>query len=120
MSEHMQETFDAMVWHLRRQGRKAGGIDDYDKKFRCRYRAPDGAMCAIGYLIPDKDYRSEFEGTPAVGDEVSLVLEKYGHDVNLCGQMQVVHDNYEPHQWEGEFARVAKEFGLTYTPPEAA
>lgn len=31
----------------------------------CRYRGPNGNMCAVGCLIPDEDYKTLIEGYPA-------------------------------------------------------
>lgn len=112
---HMQETFDAMVWHLRRQKQKSmlrNGL--------CVYRSPNGLMCAVGFLIPDEDYRRSMESEICDAFPIADVLRKYGHDLPLCRAMQRMHDQYLPKEWEGQFKRIAACFHLKYTPPTKA
>lgn len=109
---HEQETFDAMVWHLRRQGTRC--VNSMGDPV---YRNTTGKMCAVGFLIPDSDYYKRMEGNSTIGDFVRDVLLKYGHNPKLCAQMQDIHDEADVKQWEREFRSVAKEFNLTYTPP---
>lgn len=113
MDEHMQETFDAMVWHMRKQGRRSVAKNKYGT-LRCRYRTSNGDMCPVGYLIPDDEYLSCFEGKGVTFDPIFSVLTKYGHNISLCVSMQIVHDQHEPKEWEREFAKVAKNYGLKY------
>lgn len=115
--EHMQETFDAAVYLLRKQKRKSGMAHGRDG-FRCMYRGSEGRMCPVGYLIPDKDYTPKLEGKSAGDPAVSSILKKYGHNVYLCMTLQRVHDDNEPRQWEKELKSVANMFGLVYTPCE--
>lgn len=109
---HEQETFDAMVWHLRRQGQKS-----VNRVGDCLYRGPDGLMCAVGFLIPDAKYRRKLEGQSVEDGDVSNILAKYGHNLDLCYRMQAIHDVEDVIYWESMFLDVAKEFNLTYTPP---
>ena len=51
-----QEIFDRVVEHLAQQKKRSM----YDKD-TCAYRSEDGLKCAIGALIPDEYYDSEFE-----------------------------------------------------------
>lgn len=46
-----QEMFTTVVLHLRKQGRRA--VEEKDGVFYCRYRASDGASCAVGCLLTD-------------------------------------------------------------------
>lgn len=53
-----QEIFDRVAQHLRQQGAqatRAGG--------GCLYRTREGLMCAVGCLIPEDQYRPEFDNT---------------------------------------------------------
>ena len=61
MTFNRQQAFDTMVRGLFQQGKVS--MDDN----RCLYRGPDGAKCAIGFLIPDQDYRPSFEGPSVWG-----------------------------------------------------
>lgn len=48
---------------LLEQGHKAqASIGTGDRAYlRCVFRAPDGAKCAVGHLIPDEEYRKEWD-----------------------------------------------------------
>lgn len=109
---HEQETFDAMVWHLRRQNQKS--MDQYGQ---CRYRGPSGLMCAVGFLIPDSDYCGKMEHKSALAWPVNDTLRQYRHNLDLCRRMQLIHDKIDLSEWERGFKDVAQEFNLKYTPP---
>jgi hypothetical protein len=51
-----QEAFDKVVINLRRQDKPS--IDD---KGHCLFRGPNGTKCAVGWLIPDEEYKPEFD-----------------------------------------------------------
>lgn len=109
-----QEAFDRVVAHARAQGRKA--IEP--GKNTCRYRTSDGLMCFVGCLIPDEQYRPELEGQNAYSLTTMVNVPALdGLRSAFLQSMQVVHDRDEPDRWEREFAELAIEFGLTYTPP---
>ena len=104
----LQEQFDKMVNHLRKQGERS--INDSDG---CMYRGNNGLMCAVGCLIPDDIYTVDMEGQPA-----DYVINKYylDLDMTLCNNMQYVHDHYGPDKWEEFFEKVAKELDLQLPP----
>lgn len=108
-----QETFDAVVTHLRKQGRKA--LSAHGK---CAYRGSDGTKCAAGCLIPDGEYEPTIEGASVTG--LCDLFVRLGHDVTLLYRLQMAHDTYLTTEWEKEFADIAKSNGLTYAPPEPA
>lgn len=109
-----QETYDTIVAHLRKQGRKA--TDDHGM---CCYRADDGLKCAVGCLIPDDLYDEGMEAMSVVGSPIyEIVCVRLDHDLQLCGDMQDVHDEWEVERWEIGFRGVAEAHNLTYTPPE--
>jgi hypothetical protein len=56
-----QTTYNTVARHLRQQGHRAGVINA-DNNFCCRYKTPSGESGAIGCLIPDQLYDTEFEG----------------------------------------------------------
>ena len=115
-----QQTFNTVVEHLRKQGKKATTEND-----GCCYRTPDGLKCAAGILIPDSEYNHEFEGysvyiTPE-SRTLSLAgefIEKLGHDIALVSCLQRVHDVYESDRWEEKFKAIADVFGLYYERPQ--
>lgn len=83
----MQEAFDAIVLHLKKQGRAtdyAGGP--------CRYRTEDGRRCAIGFLIPDDFYRREMEGIPARVIARWDLGDALNYPVDFLNDMQRFHD----------------------------
>lgn len=107
-----QETFDLVVAHLRKQGRKCVDPDTN----RCRYRGPDGLKCAVGVLIPDEKYSATFETRGALWSPISSVLRELGHDPVLCNSLQLVHDSVSVDNWEPHFEDVADKYDLKYTP----
>ena len=106
-----QQTFDTVVAHLRKQGKQAT-IDGHG----CAYRGDNGTKCAVGCLIPDSEYREEFEGWP-VGGVMGQCMALQDHDVDLLASLQRVHDANLPYDWEKRFQTVAKMYGLTYESP---
>lgn len=58
-----QEIFNTVATHLFTQGRQAINEDsDGFDGVACRYRASDGARCAVGALIADEVYDFAMEG----------------------------------------------------------
>jgi hypothetical protein len=120
-----QETFDTVVAHLRRQGSKAQARDPTSGLITCLYRAPDGKRCAAGCLIPDNQYEPALELSAVGGisennkycsNEVTLLIEELGHDIELVGALQSMHDNSEVADWETKLEQLATDFGLRYIP----
>ena len=99
-----QEAFTTVVLHLRKQGRRA------KENSKCRYRAPDGCMCAIGALIPDDQYTPELEGNNvrALSDLPAL----QDLNLNLLHDLQILHDTVDPENWENQFAFLARTYKL--------
>lgn len=133
-----QEMFDKVVFGLRKQGSGALGpsnspaseAKDYtgpkeDTYKRCLYRGGFGTRCGIGMLIADEDYHPKMEGLSVF----NLIAQfRYAIDfdcgssttLNLAVRLQQVHDVYKMFEWEVQFANIAKEYDLIYTPPEQA
>ena len=84
-----QEIFDTVATHLFRQGHQAMRII---MAIRCLYRAPNGDMCAVGVLIPDKYYNKNFELLP-VGSICSQFPEWLTVHMILLIELQRVHDS---------------------------
>lgn len=111
-----QEAFTKVIIHLRTQGHPA---IDKDKDV-CVYRHPNGIdRCAIGILIPDEEYKSDFEGE-LVGKIYSMVPSFQNLDINLLTILQYMHDssshkgfNIEwPKEIEIEFLYIAQKYNL--------
>lgn len=112
-----QDTFDAVASYLLRVGRRSYHF------LGCRYRASKEAQerkgsapyCAVGCLIPDRDYLRSFEGL-SVGSspELRAVLTRIGHDIELVADLQVIHDTQAPQSWAKYLARLAVRTGLLF------
>lgn len=106
-----QTAFNRVVRHLRKQGEKSiANINHVDK---CRYRGPRGLKCAIGCLIPDKEYRPSLEGLVA-----SAIVNRCptikNLDVKLLDGLQFIHDNIPICSWESELEIIAKVYKLKF------
>ncbi len=115
----LQETFDTVVAHLRKQKKQAINRDGV-----CQYKTADGLKCAAGCLIKDEDYQPDFEGMTVmtfsgVPNEPGELIASYGHDVDLVKRLQRVHDGTSDLEfWETGFKNTAITFGLNYEPPQ--
>ena len=115
----LQETFDAVVNHLRKQGRKAV----VPGTTTCVYRTKDPVplSCAAGCLIPDSEYLPSIEGWPVTDNfritEAGAVIVKLGHHLGLVASLQRCHDYSDVTEWENEFRRIACLYHLQYSPP---
>ena len=121
--ELLQEVFDKVVKHLKTQKVKSmkDGICVYRTKKNCQI-----LKCAVGCLIPKKDYSEKFEENPA--NDLIMVFNyknKYINDetIDLLIDLQDFHDN-EPWTWNGELNKeifniflkgIAQHYGLKYT-----
>lgn len=84
-----QQTFDMVVEGFASQGFKISILGDGD----CVFRTEDGLKCSVGHLIPDADYRPEFDTEPmglinVIGEVAVLQL----HDFDVLEALQGVHD----------------------------
>lgn len=108
-----QELFDKVVAHARKQKAKASDING-----RCMYRTEDGKKCFIGALIPDEQYVSfleyKFSGHPAVMEAAGLRLDQ----MPFADDLQFIHDTKNVDIWELEFQKLARCYGLIYTPTQ--
>jgi hypothetical protein len=68
-----QQIFDKVVDHLVAQGGPA-----VNNNGNCRYRAPNGFMCAAGCLINDEAYSPEIEGKQVWHSAVHTALVQSG------------------------------------------
>lgn len=117
-----QEVFSYIKKFINNQGQRS-----YND-FQCCYltQNKDGASlkCAVGCLIPDNDYCSDFEGGIVSQDsgcysssEITDYCKNKGYDIKLLEACQDAHDR----AWSGEkfilsfnnsMAMVAERFGL--------
>lgn len=85
-----QEVFDTVATHLLVQGKPA-----HDHNNECRYRAPDGAKCAVGCLINDDEYKAQMESwnVDHLHSKGLLPFRLVEHKW-LLSDLQVAHDGW--------------------------
>lgn len=101
-----QEVFDQVKTHLLTQMERA--VDIYS----CRYRTHNGLKCAAGCLIADDEYTMDMEGRTWI----NLVIDSVA-PTNYSGmiiELQLVHDNFNPLEWEAKLKEIAKENKLEW------
>lgn len=129
-----QELFDRVVTHARQQKCKAE-VETTDangnKAMQCAYRTPSGNKCFMGALIPDEKYSPTFEGiglcfvqryetdvrfalARSIAEAANITPEQYA----FAWDVQKIHDRVSVQGWEQAFAKIAKYYNLTYTPPQ--
>jgi hypothetical protein len=110
-----QKTFDAVLAHLRKQGKRA--IDGES----CMYRTEDGLKCAIGCLIPDDKYdpkMDEFNYTvrnvlilqsiPGIGDFDSA---ENSEEIDFLYELQrQLHDDLWDKNYLSHLEKAAEKF----------
>ncbi len=135
----LQEVFDTVVSHLRKQGEKSDQSYMFDEEdlsimdHQCLYRTPGNLKCAVGCLIPDDIYSEDMESTfaykllrdyPKFSSQFDPSLFRYSSSTfypkgdgieSLLGKVQDVHDDNPVSEWEKGFKLVAEEFDLNYT-----
>lgn len=111
-----QEVFTKVKNHLLKQGEKAVVGKD---NINCKYRTKDGLKCAIGCLIPDKNYNPIIEGDNIYSSAVvkSLPFEvsnssEIGFD--FLEELQHIHDSNDVDKWEDKLKELAVRRGLRY------
>lgn len=98
----LQEIFNKVYLGLASQGFKQSADDNG----RCVYRSSDGCKCAAGQLIPDEDYRKEFDVSgPDIGTMLYTSVGYFKNEVTeyfrrrfdleqiyFIRQLQLLHD----------------------------
>ncbi len=125
----LQEMYDTVLNHLRKQGRAAVS----EEEVICVYRTDTGEKCAAGCLITDAAYDEDIEGAPIDGPAQAALFAS-GVPVNdvkimdLLTELQIAHDMWMPwpagptphkniNQWESAMKDIAATWSLTYTAP---
>lgn len=115
-----QEIFDKVSTHLLKQRARSA------VRSQCKYRTPNGLMCAAGCLIADEHYDEKFEGSAVCGpgelpkdDHMDPLLEKAmnlsgvaSEDFGLVSALQRLHDYDAPHTWKTKLKTIASTFEL--------
>jgi hypothetical protein len=109
-----QQIFDKVARHLLKQNAKSRVVEtgpDSDETVHCKYRGPDGLMCAVGCLIPDDLYDPKMEGRRAHAILGSLFFDRTGisrEDMGLLEALQSIHDNTSVRDWPGHLRNLAE------------
>jgi len=117
-----QEVFDKVVSHLRMQGAKSMACGPNIDELVCAYRGNNGRKCAVGCLIPDKEYDPRIEGVSVytiIGSTNSFSEDTknlIGANSSLLRDLQKVHDEQEVCNWDINFASLAQKYKLEYEP----
>ena len=104
--------------HLLKQNEKSMNKDGTE----CYYKNSKGLRCAIGCLIPSKNYSSDLEGRPVVSEAILNVIHpKYEVELSLifsddnasflCA-LQAIHDVDRTNEWEAKLNELATKWSL--------
>lgn len=89
----------------------------------CAYRGDGGLKCAIGHLIPDKEYKEELEGRTIISlfETFPAMMERIGlsrNDKAFLDSLQGIHDSNNPCDWEERLRDFAYVHNLIFKEPE--
>lgn len=107
-----QEVVDQVVQHLLTQKQKAVG-----SKGLCVYRDSKGLKCAAGCLIADHEYVPDMEGCQWNMLTFRDYMTTSKHE-NLILQLQKIHDDIDPEDWNEYLFRFCRKNNLEFNPPE--
>ena len=129
MSGHVskQKVFDYVRERLLEQGKASVVRTIMNGSSGCAYRSPDGSKCAVGWLIPDRSYDPNMEGSVdelftyyhmPIHEAGVAVVDKY----EFLTSLQDAHDNLEKTSTKKEFRselkknlkNVAEQYNLKY------
>ncbi len=105
-----QSMFNIVGNHLLKQNEKSMGING------CAYRGWNGLKCAVGILIPDKEYGEEMEGKSINGSWGQWIQKAAGIAkgcIDLTKKLQELHDYRHPYSWRKGLTTIASEYNLS-------
>jgi hypothetical protein len=105
----MSQIFNKVSKHLLKQNAKS--MSDGDN---CQYRSDEGLSCAVGCLMTDDMYDYSLEGEAVSSDQVvdaiapilGVQASKIEVKLDLLGELQRIHDDFDVVEWEGLLAKV--------------
>lgn len=69
--------------------------------------------CAAGCLIPEGEYRVEYErNNVRVLCDLHQWFSFFGHETDLVSFLQDIHDTYRPNEWRGRLKILGELEGL--------
>ena len=104
-----QTIFNKVVRFLREQNAQSKDLG------ACKFRSKDGLKCAVGCLIPDKNYIPKMDEqcrSAYMLNDIGLLpahLEPY---IGFLSELQTVHDCYAVSYWEQQWELVAVKHNL--------
>lgn len=119
----LQEIFDRVVRHARKQGCKSLGMWKPGHPGACAYRGDGGTKCFMGALIPDEVYDPRIEGcsVPSSRGLINRILRDSGVDVithaEPLAHLQKIHDRYAVKDWESAFQFFSQKYDLSLELP---
>lgn len=117
-----QEIFDLVKTKCLMQNKKCGieYLENNIEMINPKYHY-NGLKCAIGFLIPENEYKSEFEEEESEGCPFSLSVGDYfrskgysEEDLEFLTELRYIHDNINIEDWESEFNYIAINYNLNY------
>lgn len=112
-----QDIFNKVAAHLLTQQKTSMREHQFGSK-QCAYRGDDGCKCAVGCLIEDEEYAPWMEGLSIHGvvneDRCPASLRNRFdiHSLDICRQLQFIHDNVDVCAWKEELDIQGERFGL--------
>ena len=107
-----QEIFTKVKTHLLKQGVRAMNEDE-----ECQYRGENETKCAVGCLIPDKNYNKKIEGdsvdSGTVQKCIPYKIDSIEDEDFLC-KLQYIHDQHLPEKWGLALVTFAQDHNLEY------
>jgi len=77
---------------------------------RCALRGDNGTRCAIGCLIPNREYDPKFEGYSVIFEpKIQSAARIHPNDHLLAQDVQDIHDNLPPRAWKAAFQKLLNE-----------
>ena len=99
--------FEFVKQHLLTQGQRSESITS------CFYKKSNGLSCAIGCLIENEFYNDDLEfkngDNPIVIDAVTKSIPNWVINLNMLTDLQIIHDEYEPEEWEWKLQELEAE-----------
>jgi len=118
-----QEIFDIVAKHLLTQNEKSiiPVQGNCLNPWKCLYHSPDGKKCAIGVLIPDKEYKPAIENSgdvrylinyhPSCPKSLSVYCDNT-QTMMLLEELQGIHDEMIIEDWINGLLVTALNFNL--------
>lgn len=108
----LQRIFDQAARHLLTQNKQSLS-ERLKGASLCRYRNESGDKCAVGCFISDDEYHHSMEGqsSNALTDKFNINWDRQA----LLGDLQLLHDAYQPHVWPEKLKELAKKHKLKFS-----